>query len=374
MDFSLNADHEALRDSARAVLDKEVDLAPLLAPGATVAQAGYARLWAHMTDLGWPGLVIPEAYGGLGMSMIDLTMIVGEIGRTLAPAPLFGTLAGGWAVEAAGSEEQKANILGAVAAGALKLALAIADEAGTPCGAGVSADDRHRLRGERHFVVDGAAADKLIVAAHLKGSLRWFVVDRAAPGVEIELVAWRDITRQVCIVRLDQAQGELLPLGDEASWPWVRDRLYVVLAAESAAGTRRVLDDAVAYAKERVAFGKTIGSFQAIKHALADVKGQTEAAAAAVLYAAWALDESDPRQSMAAAIAQSYASEAYCDATFRNIQVFGAIGFMWEMKNHLYFKRARANAELLGAPEAQREEILQLLETEAQAQRQPEKV
>ena len=113
------------------------------------------------------------------------------------------------------------------------------------------------------------------------------------------------------------------------------------------------------------AFGRPIGAFQAIKHQLAEIAGQVECAVVGVQYAAWALSEGDPRASLAAAMAQSYASEAYRDATHRNIQVFGAIGFTWEMKNHLFYKRARCNAELLGSPARLREEVMQFLEREA---------
>jgi alkylation response protein AidB-like acyl-CoA dehydrogenase len=121
----------------------------------------------------------------------------------------------------------------------------------------------------------------------------------------------------------------------------------------------------VDYAKQRVAFGRPIGAFQAIKHQLAEIAGQAECATAAVHYAAWALTENNDRAPLAAAMAQSYAGEAYRAATYRNIQVFGAIGFTWEMKNHLFYKRARSNAVLLGLPAQQREEVIRILEAAA---------
>src|SRR5262249_6724860 len=124
---------------------------------------------------------------------------------------------------------------------------------------------------------------------------------------------------------------------------------------------QKTLEDTTAYAKERVAFGRSIGSYQAIKHSLADMLGQAEGAITAVLYAAWALMEDHDDAAIAAAGAQAFASEAYRDATHRSIQIFGAVGFTWEVKNHLYYKRARANAVLLGLPEQQREEIVKSL-------------
>ncbi|MBR1252288.1 acyl-CoA/acyl-ACP dehydrogenase [Bradyrhizobium sp. AUGA SZCCT0240] len=369
MNFTLSEEHEALRDVARNFLAKEVNLSKLLVPGATVEQSGYDQLWPKIVELGWPGIVVPERFGGLGMTYIDLAMIIGEMGRSLAAAPLFGTLAGAWAIEKAGDELQKTELLGAVASGKLKLALAVSNSDGTIAGpnsdaVALPASDDYVLTGGRSFVVDAQAADKIVVMAKVGKDDKFFVVDRNANGVLVEVVEWRDSTRQVCSVRFDSARCKLLNGSDSSTWSWVKNRLYLLLAAESAAGTERALTDAVAYAKERVAFGRPIGSFQAIKHQLAEVAGISECATAGVHYAAWALTEGSERADLACAMAQSYASEAYRDATYRNIQVFGAIGFTWEMPNHLYYKRARANAELIGAPRHQREEIVQLIESD----------
>ncbi|MBR1301125.1 acyl-CoA dehydrogenase family protein [Bradyrhizobium sp. AUGA SZCCT0042] len=367
MNFTLSEEHEALRDMARNFLAKESSLSKLLVAGASVEQAGYEQLWPKIVELGWPGIVIPERFGGLGMTYIDLAMIAGEIGRALASAPLFGTLAGAWAVESAGDERQKAELLGAVATGKLKLALAVSNSDGAIGGqvsdaTAVKQGDGYVLSGSRSFVVDAKAADKIVVMAKVGSDDKFFVVDAGSKGVVVDVLEWRDPTRQVCSVRFDGAKCALLHGSDAGTWGWIRNRLYLFLAAESAAGTERVLADAVTYAKDRVAFGRPIGGFQAIKHQLAEVAGISECATAGVHYAAWALTENDVRADLACAMAQSYASEAYRDATYRNIQVFGAIGFTWEMPNHLYYKRARANAELLGAPRHQREEIVRLIE------------
>ena len=366
MNFALDDDHLTLRESAGAFLDKEIDLAPLLVPGATVADAGYAKTWAKIADLGWPGLIIPEADGGLGMTAIDLTMIVAEMGRTLAPAPLFGTLAGTWAVMRGGSVEQKTRLLPQIAAGKHALALAVCDANGGFDGP--ASDAKARVVGEgvvidgaKAFVIDVGHADTLVVAAEADGARAWYLVEARQPGVEIEVLPWRDITREVCTVRFTAAEAERLPGADADIWPYVRDRLLLVLAAESAAGLREILDFTAAYAQERVAFGRPIGAYQAIKHALADMVGASEGSNAAVLYAAWALSDAPDKASEAAAIAKAYACEAYVEATHRSIQVFGAIGFTWEMKNHLYFKRARANAELFGAARIHRARVIEML-------------
>lgn len=370
MNFSLDEDHILLRDSANDFLRNEVDLAPLLVPGATVAQAGSDVLWTKLSALGWPGLIVPEDCGGLGMSMIDLTMILGECGRFLAPAPLFGTLAGTWSILAAGTPAQRERLLVAVADGSRRLALSIAAKDGNCEVANEDirvegSDGAYTLTGTGYFVVDAAAADQIIVAARHNGVRRFFLVQAHSTSVQPEVLAWRDITRQVCTVRLSGAPAELLGMESVDPWPGVRDKLLLVLAAESAGGLHAVLEDTAAYAKERVAFGRPIGAYQAIKHQLADMLAQAESASTAVLYAAWALSEQDASAALAAAMAQSYTSDAYRDATHRSIQIFGAIGFTWEMKNHLYFKRARANAELLGSPAEQRERIVRMLEDKA---------
>ncbi|MBV9835911.1 MAG: acyl-CoA dehydrogenase, partial [Alphaproteobacteria bacterium] len=249
--------------------------------------------------------------------------------------------------------------------GKMILALAIAEADGSvdgPCreASAQRQGDRYVLTGVKSFVIDAAAADWLIVAAQdvQAGRRAFFLVDAKQSGVQVQLLPWRDVTRQVCDVRLTDAVGEPLAMADEALWLWLRDRLVFAQAVENAAGTQRVMEMTCDYAKERVAFGKPIGTYQAIKHSLADMLGQAECSNVATLYAAWALSESDPRASIAAAMAKAYTSEAYVSAAHRSIQIFGAIGFTWEMINHLYYKRARANAELFGNARAHRERVI----------------
>jgi alkylation response protein AidB-like acyl-CoA dehydrogenase len=370
MNFALSEDHEFLRDVARTFVKNEIDLAPLLIPGATVADASYASNWKKIVEVGWPGLIVPEAYGGSGLSCLDLAMIVGELGRALAPSPFFGTLAGTWAILKGGSEAQKATLLPQVAQGTLALALAVSDASLRPAQAdegpfsdavATAAGDGFVITGTKSFVIDAAAAGALVVAATLEGERRFFIVDAGQSGVGVDILPWRDITRQVCSVRFDGAEAQLLPATDAELWPWVRDRLLLVLSVENAAGIEHVLDATVAYAKERVAFGRPIGAYQSIKHALADTFGARECANAAALYAAWALSEEAPNAALAAAMAQSYTSDAYVAATHQSIQIFGALGFSWEMENHLYFKRARANAAIFGTPSSHRSRVIDLV-------------
>jgi alkylation response protein AidB-like acyl-CoA dehydrogenase len=370
MDFALSDDHEFLRRSAHDFLEKEIDLAPLLRPHATVEAADYNETWRKLVALGWPGLIVPEVYGGSGMSCLDLTMIVSEMGRTLAPAPLFGTLAGTWAVLRGGSDMQKQAILSRVASEGFKLALAVSDGDGQSDGSksdavAVPADAGFLIEGSKSFVVDAAAADLLVVAAQHEDKRGLFLVDPKQAEVTIELLPWRDTTRQVCGIRFARAKAELLTADDAQAWLWIRDRLLLLLSAESAAGLQTVIATTTDYAKERVAFGKPIGAYQSIKHQLAEMFSAGECANVAVLHAAWALSEDSPLASKSVAMAKSYACDAYVAATHQSIQIFGAIGFTWEMKNHLFFKRARANAEMLGAPPVHRSRVIAMLEREA---------
>jgi alkylation response protein AidB-like acyl-CoA dehydrogenase len=259
MDFSLSEDNLLLRQSARTFLEKEMSLARLQVPGASVADAGYEANWSKITSMGWQGLVIDEAYGGLGLSCIDLAIILGEMSRTLAPSPFLGTLFGSWALQCGGSPEQKSLVTPAVAAGRTRLALAIAESSGAvdgSCreatarrqGGGVPADRRQVLRDRR------CRGRLVVVAAHDEetGRRAFFLVDASQDDVQSGPLPSRDVTRQVCDVRLKDAVGERLAADDEALWPWLRDRILFSLAAESAAGAQMVMEMTTDYAKERV--------------------------------------------------------------------------------------------------------------------------
>jgi alkylation response protein AidB-like acyl-CoA dehydrogenase len=362
MDFALSNDHILLRDTAASFLDKEISLAPLVVPGADISKAGYAANWEKLSQLGWPGLIIPEVYGGSELDFVNLSMVLGEIGRTLAPSPFLGNLFGTWAVLRTASEEQKQRLLPKVADGQLKLALAVGHATGSDdVESDIKVDASGKLTGTANFVVDGSEADVLIVAAQAaSGALGFYAVQADQPSVTREVLPWRDITRQVSKLTLTGAEAEVLTTDFAAHWPWIRDRVITALAVESAAGLRTVLDKTVAYAKERYAFGKPIGAYQSIKHYLADMFAQSECAQVAVLYATSALSDNLPDAASAAAIAQSYASDAYVAGVRRSTQIFGAIGFSWEMVNHLYFKRALGNSQLFGSAQLHRERLIGL--------------
>jgi alkylation response protein AidB-like acyl-CoA dehydrogenase len=372
MNFSITEDHQLLKDSAQVFLDEQISLKPLLTPGATVRDAGYAANWAKIAKMGWQGLLIPEEHGGAGLDCVDLIMIVEELGRTLAPSPFLGTLLGTLAVMKGGDSALRTRVLPQVAAGEAALALAVAESDGREDGPdretrAVRQGSGWRISGSKCFVIDAADAQLLVVSARAgdDSARRFFLVDARQPGVTVVIEPWRDITRQVCTVILDSAEAQPLDAaGGDEIWAWVRDRALLALSAENSAGLRHVLDVTADYARERVAFGKPIGSYQAIKHSLADMLGQAECARTATLYAAWALSREDARGPLAAAMAKAYSSDAYVEAAHRSIQIFGALGFTWEMPNHLYLKRARANAELFGASRGHRSRVIDLARAE----------
>lgn len=372
MNFALSEDNLVLQQSVRTFLEKEISLRRALVPGVTAADVDYAGNWKKIAAMGWQGLVIEEEFGGLGLSCIDLAMVLSEMGRALAPSPFLGSLLGTWAVQKGGSHEQKQRLLPPTADGTVKLALAIAESSGAVDGPGREAIARRqagtcRITGVKSFVIDAVDADWLVVAALDAASARraFFLVDAKQGAVQADLLPWRDVTRQVCDMRFKDAVAEPLAMADAVLWPWLRDRILFALAAENAAGAQRVLEMTVDYAKERTAFGRPIGAYQAIKHALADMLGLAECSNTAMLYAAWALSEEDARAPVAAAMAKAYSSDAYVQAARQSIQIFGAIGFTWEMTNHLYYKRAHANAELFGSARAHRARVIDMVERKA---------
>lgn len=353
MNFALSDDQVLLRDAAQSFVDKEGDLRKLLVPGATARDAPYEANWRKLCELGWPGLIVPEKLGGSGLDCVELSVIVTELGRSLLPSPFAGHTFGTWALLLAGSPDQREALLPGAAAGSERLALI------PPMDGNEIVCRDGRLTGTHPFVVDALNASRLIVAAREPGG-EWafYAVTVSSPEVDVTCQPWKDITRQVCRVTLNGAEAARLPGDFGWCWPALRDRVCLFLAAENAGGIRSVLDAAVGYSNERIAFGRPIGAYQAIKHPLAEMLADQESAATAVLYAAWALETGDERASLAASMAKAFSSDAYLEATHRNIQIFGAIGFTWEMPNHLYYKRARGNARLFGDSRAHRSHVI----------------
>ena len=364
MNFAFNEDQDRLRDSAVRFLRDRVDLATLTAQGNRPDTTYDPSLWREIVALGWPGLLIPEEYGGLGMSLVDWVVITEELGRTLAPCPYLGTYAGTMALLRAGTADQKDRLLPRVVAGDVQLALAWSETEQLEDPHVVSTRGANGvLHGTKRYVVDADTATHFIVTARDRaGTLGLYVVERDQAGVVVESVPWMDITRRVSTVTFSNAKAERLSTRDfDADWNWITDRVLLALSSENTGGADAIMRQTVAYANQRIQFGKPIASYQAIKHKCADMLTKVESAKALTYYCAWALSEGVAEGPLSASMAKSFTSDAYRFCTSEAIQIHGAIGFTWEMTVHLYFKRARANAVMFGNPAAHRDRVIQLV-------------
>ncbi len=370
MDFAFTEEQEMLRTSVAGFLDDKVPMTRVRE--LMEADTGFdPASWAEMALMGLPALAIPEAYGGAGFTQLELGVVLEETGRRLTPSPLLGTaVLGANLLLLAGSEDQKLTHLPAVASGEKTLAVALVDEGGDwdPESVATTArpeGDGFVIDGSKSYVVDGHTADLLIVAArdepaHGPDGLAFYLVDGDASGVTRQLLVTLDLTRKQAAVRLDEVVVDAsarLERGGPDVIAGLYDRAAVGLAFEAVGGAARCLEMSVAYAKERKQFGRPIGSFQAVKHACADMLVAVESARSAAYYAGWAASTDDPELRIAAPLAKAYCADAYYSVAAETIQVHGGIGFTWEHDAHLYFKRAKTTQLMLGHSSAWRAEL-----------------
>ncbi|GHC60879.1 acyl-CoA dehydrogenase family protein [Streptomyces flavofungini] len=393
MDAALTAEQDEIRRTLREIVTKRSG--PDDVKAAVRTAAGYdAGLWAALAgQLGLPGLALPERHGGTGCGTLELALAYEELGQGLAPSPLVATA--GLAAPlllALGTPRRCAELLPRVATGELTAALAVpgaalatalglvdareddrdgrddrahrADWAGGGRAGGVQAravDGVWRLYGQVDQVLDGHSAGLLLVAAHTGGFARsralLFLVRGDAPGLVRVRQTALDETRPRARLELREVAGELLGDGGDvgAALGGVGERVAVLLAAEAVGAADRALARTVSYVKEREQFGRAIGSFQAVKHRLADVYVRVQAARSAAYYAAWAADarEGDGdgdggRGELVGGIALAQGLEALRAAAAEAVQLHGGIGFTWEHDAHLYLKRASGDELLFG--------------------------
>jgi alkylation response protein AidB-like acyl-CoA dehydrogenase len=339
------------------------------------SELGYdPELWKRIgSELGWPAIVIPERCGGLGLGFVELVALLEEAGAALLCAPFFSSvcMAGG-ALLVGGSDAQQREHLPGIAAGQTRAALAHAEPSGRWDADGICAVARrdggdYLLSGRKRFVLDGHCADLLVVAARREDSageegISLFLVPADAPGVSRRALPTMDQTRRQADVELAEVRVPAAALmGEEGrGWPALRktlDLAAVALSADQVGGAQRCLDLSVAYALERVQFGRPIGSFQAIKHKCADMMVRVESARSACYYAACTADEDTPDLSRVASLAKAYCSDAYFHCAAQALQIHGGVGFTWEYDVHLYFKRAKSTEVFLGDPAYHRERV-----------------
>jgi len=364
MDFAFTEEQEELRESARGFLAEFSGSEQVR--HAAESELGYdPELWGQLgAELGWTSVVIPEQYGGLGLSYVELVALLEVMGSNLLCSPFFASVClGGNALLVGGSEEQKQEHLPGIAEGLTRATLASTEAGGRWDAAGIEAVARSDggdfvLNGVKKFVVDGHCADLLIVAARSEGSsgeagVSLFVVPGEAPGVERRALPTMDQTRRQAEITLRDVRIPASALmGEEgAGWGPLKKALElaaVALSAEQVGGAQRCLDMAVEYAKEREQFGRPIGSFQAIKHKCADMMVRVESARSAAYYAGCVIAEESDELSTVASLAKAYASDAYFQCAADSLQIHGGVGFTWEYDVHLYFKRAKSSEILLG--------------------------
>ena len=363
MNFAFTEEQEELRKTVRAFLDSKSPETAVRTQMET--EQGFDKaVWEQMgSQMGLMGLHIPEEFGGSGYSYIELGIVLEEMGRSLLCAPFFSGQLAALALLHSGDDAAKAEYLPGIASGETIASLAYTEENGKWDESAVTAtaDASGKITGTKSFVIDGHTANLLIVAARSAAGVSLYAVDAADAGVTATQLSTMDQTRKQAKIELNGAQGTLIGT-DGAGWDTlttVLDLAAVALAAEQVGGAQFVLEMAVQYAKDRVQFGRPIGSFQAIKHKCADMLLEVESAKSAAYYGLWCAAELNDELPSVASLAKAYCSEAYFHAAAENIQIHGGIGFTWEHPAHLYFKRAKSSELMFGDPSYHRELLAQ---------------
>jgi alkylation response protein AidB-like acyl-CoA dehydrogenase len=369
MNFGFSEEQDELRKMVRRFLEEkspEGEVRRLMA-----TEEGYdPAVWSQMAnELALQGLGIPEEFGGQGYGPVELYVVFEEMGAALLCSPYFSTVAlAANALLFVGNEHDHATYLPGIASGETIATVALTDDAGTwdlssTSTTATRSGDDFVLSGVRSYVTDGSIATLLLVPAMTDRGLSLFAVAGDAEGVTREGLSTMDQTRKQSRIEFTNAPAKLV--GEEggalAGLETTAQVAAAALAAEQVGGAQRVLDASVEYAKNRVQFGRPIGSFQAIKHKCADMLLDVESAKSAAYYAAWAAQERNEELPIAASLAKSFCSEAYFHCAAENIQIHGGIGFTWEHPAHLYFKRAKSSELFLGDPAYHRELLAQRL-------------
>jgi alkylation response protein AidB-like acyl-CoA dehydrogenase len=377
MDIGFTEEQELLRDTARRFFESECDtqfVRKRMAEPAAVTE----EFWQKLAEQGWLGIVYPEEEGGSGLGLVDLVVLMEEMGRAVMPGPFLSTvLLGGAAIGEAGTQAQRRQWLMRIAAGKAKAALAWTEPNLRWDAAGIAlqaheAGGSFTLSGSKLFVGDAHLADVLVVTARTRdGStmgdgISLFLVPKDTPGLTVSILPTIDETRKLCEVRLDNVSLPAAALLGEKHAGWaplsrVIARATVALAAEMCGGAQQVLDMTVAYAKIRIAFGKPIGSYQGVKHQAANMLVAIENAKSLTYYAAWAVDQSLEEAPIAVSMAKAAASDMARKVAGTGIQLHGGIGMTWEHDLQLYFKRAKASEVAFGDATWHRERVAQLM-------------
>jgi alkylation response protein AidB-like acyl-CoA dehydrogenase len=362
MRLVLDVEQEQLRGALRDLLTDHATSAHVRA--AMAKDPGHdPALWGRLGELGALGLVVPEEHGGSGAGHVERAVAAEELGRVIAPTPFLGSAV--LATDTLLALGSGTDLLPALATGELVGSLAVAAPGHGLLDPGparaLAHPDGWTLDGAFSPVVDGVAADVLLAYALADDGPAFFRVDAAAPGMTRKALRTLDPTRRLAHVTLDTTPATRLDGDAVAALALVTDFASVALAAEQLGVLRRALELTVEYAKVRTQFGRAIGSYQAVKHGLADVEVALELGESAARAAAWAADHDRAALPLAAATARAYLGPAAFAAAQSMVQFHGGIGYTWEHDAHLYYKRAKSDHLLFGPPAAHRAHLATLL-------------
>jgi alkylation response protein AidB-like acyl-CoA dehydrogenase len=367
--FSVSDEQRALRGAVADLMARRSAEAQVRALTAT--DTGFdPAVWRELAAMGLTGLLIGEEYGGAGAGPVEMGIAMEEMGAALLVSPFLSTavLVPSLLVEA-GDAAECAAVLPRIAAGDLIASVAFAEDgsARLPSTIATSAGaigHAWHVTGYKHFVLDGQSANLFYVLAGTDAGPAVFAVDPGAPGMDVTPLTTLDPTRKQCRLQFVDTPARLvgrLGAGVEV-FSAALDRSAVALLSEQAGGARRAVEMATDYAKTRYQFGRAIGSFQAVKHMCADMLLEAESAVSAARFVAGSFAGQAPSRIADLALAQAYCSDAFVFVAATNIQVHGGIGFTWEHPAHLYLRRARSDAQLLGSPSWHRERYLRQIE------------
>jgi alkylation response protein AidB-like acyl-CoA dehydrogenase len=355
MDMEFTEEQQHLMNTARSFLEKECPSA--LVRELESSELGFSPgLWRQMADLGWLGLPFSEEYEGYGLGVMDLVVLGKELGRVLCPSPYIPTvvLAGG-AIAAAGSDDQKKTHLPRIISGEELIAFALQEQSGTYNGRGIKttatdSDGGYVLNGTKMFVEFAEAADRLLVVAHTSGDadatdgLTMFLVDAKSEGIELTPLSTlaRDKQCRVDLKDVKVSSADVLgPVGE--AWPLLERPVHtgvITLCAYMVGASETIHEMANSFAKERVQFGRPIGSFQAIQHYLAQTITEIIGADTVTIYAAWAMDNDMPHRALVAK-AKSFTGDTFKQASSIGAQIHGGLGYNEEVDTTLFLRRGK---------------------------------
>ena len=370
MDYDLSKPQKLLQQSVRSFIDREYPLARVREFIETETTWD-SNLWQGIAEQGWIGMHLPEEFGGLGLSVVDLAIVAEEMGHGCLPGPFLSTT---WAADLlanSGNAEICQRYIPKITEGELKATVATLgtegswDEAATGLVAS-EASDGLRLNGTKTMVLDAHPADLIVCVARMGSELVLAVAASAANGLQIHSTPGIDPTRGLCEIRFEDVaipSDQIVTVGNPAQRAVKRaNQIAATLASAELLGAMQwMLDTSVEYAKTRKQFDKPIGAFQAVQHQCADMLSMTESSRSATYYAAWALAENDVAADTAVSIAKAFCSDSGREVGNRAVQVHGGIGFTWEHDLHFFYKRVKALEYLLGDATCHRERLAKLV-------------